>query len=220
MEEKKPIPGINLENFQDLLGGRDIHPFLQKMLDNLKPILAGVAVIILAAAVVTGWRLFHQRSLASSQEALGAILVGNTGQAKIAALEKFLPEAPSALKTSIYFELAGASMAVKDYDKAANYWKLLSAADGADTAFLAKLGEARSLALAGKAPEAVKMLAELKQNAAEPYKVTVTRQLALAAELAGDKAAALAAFEELTASGDIGDKPYIESKIAQLKAGK
>lgn len=219
MEDKKNIPGINLENLQNIVS-RDINPILQKLLDNLKPILAGVAVIVLAAAVITGWRIFHTRSLASSQEALGSILVSTSGQEKIAALEKFLSEAPSALKSSVYFELAGASMAVRDFDKAAGYWKRLADEGGTDTAFLAKLGEARSLALAGKAAEAVKMLADLKQGAAEPYKAAVTRQLALAAEAAGDKAAALAAFEELAGRGDIGDKPYIDSKIAQLKAGK
>ncbi|MCM0756751.1 tetratricopeptide repeat protein [Desulfovibrio aminophilus] len=219
MEENKTKPGVVLERFQDVVN-RDTPGILQKIVANLKPLLIGAAVIVAIAAGIAGYRMIQARNLASAQEALGSILAGNTGKEKVAALEKFLPGAPSGLRSAVLFELAGASMNLKDFDKAAGYWADLAAHSDGDERVVAKLGRAHALTRAGKAAEAVKELEALKQDAPEAFAVPVTRQLALAAEAAGDRQAALAAYEALAKFENIGDRPFIESKIAQLKAAK
>lgn len=219
MEENKTKSGVVLERFQDVVN-RDTPGILQKIVANLKPLLIGAAVIVAIAAGIAGYRMIQARNLASAQEALGSILAGNTGKEKVAALEKFLPGAPSGLRSAVLFELAGASMNLKDFDKAAGYWADLAAHSDGDERVVAKLGRAHALTRAGKAAEAVKELEALKQDAPEAFAVPVTRQLALAAEAAGDRQAALAAYEALAKFENIGDRPFIESKIAQLKAAK
>lgn len=217
MDQNTTKPGVTLEKFQDVIN-RDTPPLLQKIVANLKPILLGAAILVALAATVAGFRMLQARNLAGAQEALGSILASTSGKDKIAALEKFLLEAPGGLRTAVLFELAGASMAVEDYAKAVDYWRQLAAASKDDAKLVASLGHARALVLAGKAAEAVAELTALKAGAPESFKATVNRQLGLAAEAAGDKQAALAAYGDLLQSGEAGDKPYIESKIAQLKA--
>ena len=217
MDQNKNQPGVTLEKFQDVIN-RDTPPLLQKIVANLKPILIGAAVLVALAATVAGFRMLQARNLAGAQEALGSILVSTNGKDKIAALEKFLPEAPSALRGAVLFELAGASMAVEDYAKAVDSWQQLVSVSKGDAKLVASLGHARALVLAGKPADAVKELSALKPNAPEAFKAPLDRQLGLAAEAAGDRATALAAYGDLLQSGEAGDKPYIESKIAQLKA--
>ncbi|MES9997540.1 transcriptional regulator [Desulfovibrio aminophilus] len=219
MEENKTKPGVVLERFQDVVN-RETPTILQKFVANLKPLLIGAAVIVAVAAGFAGYRMIQARTMATAQESLGVILAGNTGKEKIAALEKFLPEAPSGLRSAVLFELAGASMNLKEYDKAAGYWADLAARADGDERVVAKLGHAHALTRGGKAAEAVKELEALKQGAPEPFLVPLTRQLALAAEAAGDRQTALAAYETLAKSEAVGDRPFIESKIAQLKAAK
>lgn len=217
MDQNKNQPGVTLEKFQDVIN-RDTPPLLQKIVANLKPILIGAAVLVALAATVAGFRMLQARNLAGAQEALGSILVSTSGKDKIAALEKFLPEAPSALRGAVLFELAGASMAVEDYAKAVDSWRQLVSVSKGDAKLVASLGHARALVLAGKPAEAVSELSALKATAPEAFKAPLDRQLGLAAEAAGDKQTALAAYGDLLQSGEVGDKPYIESKIAQLKA--
>ncbi len=217
MDQNTTKPGVILEKFQNVIN-RDTPPLLQKIVANLKPILIGAAILVALAATVAGFRMLQARNLAGAQEALGSILASTSGKDKIAALEKFLPEAPGGLRAAVLFELAGATMAVEDYAKAVDYWQQLAAASKGDAKLVASLGHARALVLAGKAAEAVTELTALKPGAPESFKASLDRQLGLAAEAAGDKQAALAAYGDLLQSGEAGDKPYIESKIAQLKA--
>lgn len=217
MDQNKNQPGVTLEKFQDVIN-RDTPPLLQKIVANLKPILIGAAVLVALAATVAGFRMLQARNLAGAQEALGSLLVSTSGKDKIAALEKFLPEAPGALRAAVLFELAGASMAVEDYAKAVDAWRQLVSVSKGDARLVASLGHARALVLAGKPAEAVAELSTLKAAAPEAFKAPLDRQLGLAAEAAGDKQTALAAYTDLLQSGEAGDKPYIESKIAQLKA--
>ena len=217
MDQNKNQPGVTLEKFQDIVN-RDTPPLLQKLVANIKPILIGAAILVALAATVAGFRMLQARNLAGAQEALGSILVSTSGKDKIAALEKFLPEAPGALRGPVLYELAGASMAVADYAKALDAWQQLVALSKGDAKLVASLGHARALVLSGKAADAVQELTALKKDAPEAFKATLDRQLGLAAEAAGDKQTALAAYGELLQSGEAGDKPYIESKIAQLKA--
>lgn len=217
MDQNTTKPGVTLEKFQDVIN-RDTPPLLQKIVANLKPILLGAAILVALAATVAGFRMLQARNLAGAQEALGSILASTSGKDKIAALEKFLPEAPSGLRSAVLFELAGASMNLKEYDKAVGYWADLAARADGDERVVAKLGHAHALTRGGKAAEAVKELEALKQGAPEPFLVPLTRQLALAAEAAGDRQTALAAYETLAKSEAVGDRPFIESKIAQLKA--
>jgi predicted Zn-dependent protease len=197
---------------------RFLKPLIEKTVQNWKAVALGLGAVLAVIAVAAGINAWRERSLAKAGEALGAILVQTGGEARIQALEGFLKDAPARLKTSVLFELAASCLAEKQYDKAAEHFAALAAANDADVRLLAEIGRARSLLLAGKAKESAQVLAALLKGAPEPYLVPVYRQLAAAAEQAGDLQTALSAYQELSAKAGELERQYFEFKISQIKA--
>lgn len=193
-------------------------PVIEKIIRNWKAVAIGMGAALLLLALVAGINAWRERQLAKAGETLGAILVQTGGAARIEALESFLKGAPDKLSTAALFELAAACLAEKQYDKAAEHFAKLAAASDADIRLLAEIGRARSLLLAGKAKESAAALAALLKGAPEPYVVPVYRQLAAAAEQAGDLPTALSAYQELAAKAGELERQYFEFKINQLKA--
>lgn len=194
-----------------------MHPVLEAAFEYQKQIIVGVVAIIAVAAVYAGYTAYAKRALNTAQAKLGSILIETSGDEKLAQLEGLLSGAPSSAKPAILLELAQASMTNEKYDKAVEAWNALSGEAGDDLRMVARMGKAKALILSGKAKEALTELNDLAGIAPEEFTVPVYRQLALAAEAAGDTAKALEAYKELSGK-QISDKPFIEYKIAQLAA--
>lgn len=195
----------------------NLHPILEAAYKYRVQLVIGVSVIIGMAALYAGITTYNKRALNTAQTNLGAILVQNTGQDRLDKLEELLSMAPSNAKPAIQLEIAQTSMQLGQYDKAAESWGLLIGETDNDMQLVARLGKSKSLLLAGKANEAVVELKDLAGIAPEAFTVPVYRQLALAAETAGDTAQALSAYRKL-AENPITDKPFVEYKISQLEA--
>ncbi|WP_419787374.1 transcriptional regulator [Pseudodesulfovibrio sp.] len=194
-----------------------MHPALEKAYRYRKAIASGVGAVLACAVIIAGWNVYSQRTEAKAQAALGTILLEKTGQDKITALEGLTGSVPSSVKPALLLELSEACMDAGDYTKAAGYWNDLAGYTEDDLNIVARLGQAKSLVLAGKPAEAVTILTDLQGTVDDEYTVPVNRQLAIAAEAAGNKATALTAYKAL-AEKQITDKPFVDYKIAQLEA--
>ncbi len=184
---------------------------------NLKPIAIGCAVLILAVAAYSGLNHWRERSAAKAADVLGVILIEkNDPAARMQALDEFLKDAPKSLKPTAQLELAAAAMAAKQYDKAASAWTELEGSGSADMQVIAGVGHAKCLLLAGKPKDALTLLTALKAKAPEAYALPITRQIAVAAEQAGDAKTAQAAYAELAGKSEGAGKPYFEFKANRL----
>ncbi len=194
-----------------------LHPILEAAFTYRKQLIIGVSVVVAVAAVYAGMNAYTQRARTASQADLGAILIQPDGPDKVAQLEQLVDDAHGSVKPAVILALAEAAMNDGEYAKAAGYWgRIADEADG-DTRFAAKLNQAKARLLAGDAKEALTSLQSMADGASEGYAVPLNRQIAVAAEAAGDKAEALAAYKKL-AELNVGDKPFVDSKISQLEA--
>ncbi|MUM76283.1 tetratricopeptide repeat protein [Pseudodesulfovibrio sp. F-1] len=194
-----------------------LHPVLEAAFKYRKQIVAGVAAIILAAAAYAAYSGYAARTLAEAQSQLGVIVIEASGQDRLDRLETLLGTAPSSAKAAVLSELAQSAMKLEDWDKAANAWSRLAGVADKEMKIVARLGEAKCLLLAGRADEALTNLKSLAGMVPTGFAAPVYRQLALAAEKAGDTAQALQAYRRL-AGEQVSDKPFIDHKIAQLEA--
>jgi predicted negative regulator of RcsB-dependent stress response len=186
---------------------------------NLKPIGIGCLVILLGVAAFEGVSHYRTKNAAKAADVLGVILIEKTDpKARVEALEGFLKDAPDSLKATAELELAAAAMIGQQYDKADKAWTDLEGSSSPDMKAIAGIGHAKCLMLEGKAQDALTLLTALKEKAPEAYKSAVTRQIAVAAEAAGNTQVASAAYAELVGKTDDNPaKPYFEFKANQLK---
>lgn len=215
MAENKNAPA-GLEEIESHVP-EQLHPILEAAFRNMKQIVIGVGAVVLVAAAYAGITTYNARAVDSATAELGRILIETSGEEKLAQLEGLLKDAPSAAKSAILVELADSCMTAGQYDKAAGYWDELAGNADGNLQIVARMGKAKALTMGGKAAEAVTILKDMAGTASDAYTVTVNRQLAVAAEQAGDTASALAAYRVLSEKGTT-DKPFIDYKIAQLEA--
>lgn len=216
MVENKTDGRETLENIESHVP-ETMHPVLEAAFKYRKQLVIGVGAILLGTALYAGYNAYTERAMVQAQSEMGTILIEKTGQEKIEALEGLLASAPSSVKPAVLLELAQAAMGAEDYAKAAGYWNRLAGSTDDDLKVVARMGNAKCLQLAGKPAEAVTELQDLQGVVADEYTIPVTRQLAVAAEAAGNTSVALQAYKEL-ADQPLSDKPFIDYKVAQLEA--
>jgi len=227
MDENKPKsqteapvnPGVveQLEQIKKAVPDTSQRPFDFLVL-NMKPIAIGCGLIILAAGAYSGFKYWRAAQLAKAADAMGVVLIERADPAaRVTGLEEFLKDAPSGLKATGQLELATAAMLAKQYDKAASAWTELEGSPSPDLQVVAGIGHAKCLALLDKPQEALTLLQGLKTKAPEAYAGAITRQIAVAAEAAGNPQAAAAAYEELAGKAEGSSKPFYVFKANQLK---
>lgn len=193
-----------------------LHPILEAAFTYRKQLITAVCIILAVTVAYAGYRAYSARAEANAQARLGEIMVSSTGADRLAKLDAMIGDVTASVRPAVTLEAAQTAMGLGDYAKAEGYWESLVGMTEGEMQFVARLGRAKAMALAGKGADALKEMKELAGLASAAYTVPVYRQLALAAEAAGDKAEALAAYKKLDGE-DIGDKPYIEFKISQLE---
>jgi predicted negative regulator of RcsB-dependent stress response len=214
MVDEQKHPGFIDEIEQE--ADEDLHPLLKKILDNVKPIGLGIAGVILAVGVYSGYQSFQESKVEDARTRLGSILAQQDTDARIDALQDFLKQAPESLRTGISLELAKSGMAADRLDVALNAWKRLAAESDPTLRTVAGLGQARVLSMQGKDGEALDLLVSLKSNAPEGYGAILSTQIAKCAERVGDTTRALAAYQDMKNQAKGQDTAYIDYKIAKL----
>ncbi len=225
MDEKKPAeqnePHVNplaVDQLEQIK--RAVPDTSQRLFDflvtNLKPIAIGCGLIILAAAGYAGVEKWRASQVAKAGDQLGVVLIDkDDAAARTQALEEFLKDAPAGLAPTAQLELAAAATLAGRYDTAAKAWAELEGSASADMRALAGIGHAKCLLLSGKSADALAKLNALKTSAPEAYAQAITRQIAVAAEAAGDAKTASAAYAELAQKAEGAEKPFFEFKANQ-----
>ncbi|ADU63357.1 MAG: bacterial transcriptional activator domain-containing protein [Pseudodesulfovibrio sp.] len=216
MAENKTAEHTTLEDIEARVPN-SLHPVIEAAFKHSRQILAGVVAIILVAAAYAAYSGYTARALANAQTQLGTIVIEAAGQDKIDRLEALLDSAPTTARPAVFLELAQSAMNLAQYEAAAGYWGSLAAEADNEMRLIARMGHAKCLLLAGRAKEAVAELKDLAGIAPADFTAPVYRQLAVAAEAAGDTPQALEAYRKL-AEQQVTDKPFIDHKIAQLEA--
>jgi hypothetical protein len=218
--ENAAHPGV-IEQLEQIKNTPDdtAQKLLRFLVDNLKAIAIGCGVLLLIVAVYAGVNSWRGSQAAKSADTLGVILIEKTEpQARIDALEAYLKDAPGSLRPAALLELAASAMVSKQYAKASAAWAELEDSSSADMKVVAGIGHAKSLLLEGKAAEALALLQGLKAKSPKAYELPITRQLAVAAEQAGNDKAAQEAYAELATKAEGAGKPFFEFKANQLKS--
>lgn len=193
-----------------------LHPILEAAFKYRKQLVIAVCAILVVTVAYAGYKAYAARAESSAQAALGEVLVSATGADRLAKLDALLQDVTASVRPAVLLEAAQTATTLGDYAKAEGYWESLVGLTEGEMQFVARLGRAKAMTLAGRGADALKEMKELAGLASAAYTVPVYRQLALAAEAAGDKAEALAAYKKLDGE-NVGDKAYIEYKISQLE---
>lgn len=209
------IPQQDVLNQVESHTPESLHPILEAAFKYRKQLIITVSVIVAAAAVYGGMTAYTAKARTGAQAELGTILVESRGADRLAKLEGLVGNVPGSVEPAVELAIAETAMTTGDFDKAVEYWTKVADAASGDTRLAAELGKAKALLLSGKAADALAALKAL--DASEAYAVPVNRQIAVAAEAAGDKAAALAAYKTLSEK-NVNDKPFVDYKIARLEA--
>ncbi|NJB67410.1 putative negative regulator of RcsB-dependent stress response [Desulfobaculum xiamenense] len=193
-----------------------LHPVLQAIVDNIRFILAGIALLVIAVGASAVYKHVQASAVEKARTEIGEALAKAPAE-RVAALDALAASAPEELRAAIALELAGALSEAGDHDRAAaELGKIV--ASGNAVGPMAALGQAAELSRAGKNAEALAVLESASANAPAAFAPVFARQTAVLAEATGDLARARAAYEKLLEAATAGNKGYIEDKIARLEA--
>ena len=122
------IPGSLMGEIQSEVAV-EATPLLSFVLRNSRIIVACIVLLVLVIVGVGGWQWHQGRVEREAHLELGRILVSTQGPDRIAALETFLPTAPSDMKPGVQLEIATAALGLEQYGKAADAYAAVAAAD-------------------------------------------------------------------------------------------
>lgn len=185
---------------------------------NLKTITAAIAGAVIVAVLVAGYRWYDERSTRAAIDRLGEIMAMDPGAAQVKEFSAFAAGAPGSLRLNAQFLLADAAMESGDYATAAATYAAIEGSAEKALALTAGLGRAAALLKDGKADEALRVLNGMRTRAPEAFTNIILVQTATAAEAAGNKAEALAAYEALAGLPGGEENPYYAYKITALRA--
>ena len=231
---KKPTPlsqpadpvmgGVNIPKFSAEMQAEvspEAAPLWNFVLTHARRIAAGVVVVVVAILAVACWQWYREGQVADERFALGRITSIQDPARRAAALEGFLKDAPSALGTATQLELASTAVEMQDWDKAAAAYAAVADLEG-DTplAYAARLNHAQVLMHKGDFAAARDEFRALAAAAPAEAAAVMHQQVAEAAEAAGDKAGALAAYEAAVAAlppADQESAAFLRARIAELR---
>ena len=147
------------------------------------------------------------------------MVITTQGAARVAALEKFVAEAPASIRMSAWLALSDAAVAEQDFSKAALAFGKVAAADPSGAVgLLAALNEAQAQMRAGQPAQAVTILEKLESLMPEAQRQIVRITLAEAALLAGNAQRAKTAFEALAAASSGTEADFYRYRARSLGA--
>ena len=194
-------------------------PLLQLIVKYAGLIVLVLVMLIAALAGTAGYQWYKANAKEKAQAELQKVLQSATGEQRIGALEKFLPNAPDTVRTPALLALADAASRAGKFDKAAEAYGQVQEqdVDGA-VGLMAGLNQSQLLMHAGKAADAVKVLEKLENTSSDSQRILVRQLLAEAALLAGDTTRAKQALVALQESTNGADKAYYTYRLNMLDA--
>ena len=186
---------------------------------NWQMLAGAVLLVVLVVGGVSMFREYQSQQLVDAQQQLGRIIATSTGTDQVAQLEVFLEKADSGVRPAALLALAAAAMDAKQYAKSTETWAKAVNETSGPMQISARLGLAKTLLLANRPADALTEMKDLADNSPASFAKPVQRELALAAEAAGETDTAIAAYRKLSELGAM-DAQFIEYKLHQLEVKK
>jgi predicted negative regulator of RcsB-dependent stress response len=195
-------------------------PFLKFIITNFRIIIAVVAILLIAiiGAGIYQWHAASTRRAVEME--LGAILSSPAPiTERISRLEAFIAKKPDNFRQGAWMELAILANDNKDYAKAAYAFGQAASIDPQKPlGVICAINQSDMLLRAGKADEALAVLQNMEKTTPKGMQAIIQESLAVAAELAGNKDAAVKAYGRLMSEGILQKRSYYEARIALLQA--
>ncbi|MFR6518193.1 MAG: tetratricopeptide repeat protein [Bilophila wadsworthia] len=208
------IPGSLMGEIQSEVAV-EATPLLSFVLRNSRIIVTCIVLLVLVIAGVGGWQWHQTRVEREAHLELGRILVSTQGPERIAALETFLPAAPSAMKSGVQLEIATTALGLEQYGKAAEAYAAVAAADPKGSiGMMAAINQADLQP--GKYAEALAVFDSLEKSAPESLRPAILKVLYRRTRGQADRA--LAAYESIATSLGCREQRLFPAKIAELSA--
>ncbi len=216
--------GINLPKFSAEMQAEvspEAAPLWNFVLGHAKHITVGVLACVAVILAVAGWQWYAEGQLQKSRNALGQAISLQDPARRVEALENFLKDAPSELILAAELEIAAASVALQDYPRAAvAYAKVAEREGDSPLGFTARLNRAQVLMHNGEYAQAQNEFQAMVSKVPAQLLPVMNQQLAEAAEAAGDKVGAVAAYEAAIKALPPTDNEtvlFFRARIAELK---
>lgn len=196
-------------------------PLWNFVLTHARAIALAVLGVIMLIIAVAAWQWYRESAAAAARDDLGRISASGDPAARLKALEAFVADAPAAVYQAAQLELARAAVESENWAKAdAAYAAVAEYAPHSPLAFSARFNRADVLLRQGKAAEAVTELETLLSQAPDTLRPFLNEQIGEAAEAAGQKDKAIAAYQavvkELTTIAPA-EAAYYQDRIAKLQ---
>ncbi|MGM0423788.1 MAG: tetratricopeptide repeat protein [Thermodesulfobacteriota bacterium] len=191
--------------------------FLQ---EHYKKIILGISLIVLIAAVSSGYQYYQNQRMEQARQELSKINSGLQGQEKQQALQELLSEVPQQMETAVLLELANTAQDQQNFSDAEDYWaRLAESSQDPGLQAAARLGQARALAEQGENGASLDILEEMLQQAPKEYQESIYFEIAALAEKAQEWEKALEAYEFLAQSQELesSQEDFLQHKISQLE---
>lgn len=188
--------------------------------DNIKTIGLVLAAIIIIAALFSGYSYYKNRTLRNAEQSVDRIMTEKQGQARIEALQEFLPQAPNEMQTGLRLQLARLCMQEELFAQAASHWQhIRETVHDQDLQIIAVLGQASALAGQEKNSQALDLLQDKASQAPERYQRNLNLKIATIAEKTGNWETALSAYQKVAAMADLTSQrdEFIEHKITLMQ---
>ncbi|MFP4587308.1 MAG: tetratricopeptide repeat protein [Desulfohalobiaceae bacterium] len=188
--------------------------------EHYKKIILGIMLLILAAAVSSGYQYYQGQRLEQARQELSRIKTELQGQKKQQALQELLSDVPGQMEKAVLLELANTAQEQQDFSSAAKHWARLaknSQDSGLQTA--ARLGQARALAEQDQTRASLDLLEEMLEQAPKEYQESLYFEIAALAEKVEDWEKALKAYESLAQAKELDSrqKDFLQYKISRLE---
>lgn len=216
----KPRQSQSAENTASQITQPPAAGWVKVVTDHWRSISLVVAGIILIAALFSGYSYYKDQTLRNAQQRVDHIMSNQEGQARITALEDFLPQAPKEMSTALHLQLARLSLQEEDFDRAVAHWEHIQEnTQDRDMQTVAAMGRATALAGLNKPAEALELLQETASQAPERYQRAINLKIAATAEQAQEWEQALKAYQDVADMAALDAQPdeFIQHKIRLLE---
>lgn len=192
-----------------------LHPLLQAIVDNIKIIVGVIAALILAVGGFAVYESVQASNLAASRAELAEISATPEAAQRVEQLTAFLSEAPESMRPGVRLELAAALSDAGEYQRAAELWDKV---DAANLTVVAEFGKAAELSRADKHDEALAVLQGMRTDLPKAYRMLHLERLAYEAQAVEDWQTALEAWESLLTENEGNSAAFIAAKIKDVRA--
>ena len=199
----------------------EVSPLLSFITNNATRIVL-VFVLFLVAGVGYGAYQWNVESTLNKARAdLGAIEVLQDASVRLAALEKFVPEAPVEIAAAANLALAKAALEGNEFEKAAAAWECVASSEKGAFLVVAIVGQAEALARGGKEMEALALLQKHQGVSSDVSRALIDSLIVGLAEKNKNYAVAIAASESLATNPiNAGESDLWRQKAVALRAAE